>query len=94
MASIWSILTETFVYLTTGFAVVLMFGLDNLKPDMLDNMAERNDTTSLAIRVIFCLLLIFDVPFLFFATKEQSLVFHDELVNQSLSRNTDIVVQK
>ena len=48
----------------------------------------------MAIRAIFVLLLIFDVPFLFFATKEQSLVMHDELVNGSLSTYTDKLIKR
>lgn len=72
-----------------GLVAVVMFGPDNLKPDMLENMAMREGSLSLVIRGIFSLLLIFDVPFIFFATKEQSLVLHDELVNKSLSRLTE-----
>ena len=88
-ASVYSIMIETFVYMATGLVTILMFGPNELKPDFLDNMATRDGALSLSIRGIFCLLLIFDVPFLFFATKEQSLVLHDEIVNHSLSRQTD-----
>ena len=88
-ASIISILIETFMYMGIGLVAVVMFGPDNLKPDMLENMAMREGSLSLVIRGIFSLLLIFDVPFIFFATKEQSLVLHDELVNKSLSRLTE-----
>ena len=88
-ASIWSILIESFMYMGIGLIAVLMFGPANIKPDILENMAMREGSLSLVIRGIFSLLLIFDVPFIFFATKEQSLVMHDELVNKSLSRLTD-----
>ena len=80
-ASIQSILIETIMYIAIGLTAILMFGPDNVKQDMLENMALRGGAISLSIRGIFCLVLIFDIPFIFFATKEQSLVLHDELVN-------------
>ena len=69
-ASALSILIETFVYSSTGLVTILTFGMEELKPNFLDNMAKRDGGLSLTIRGIFCLLLILDVPFLFFATKE------------------------
>ena len=87
-SSLWSIIFETMTYLITGFTAILMFGPNDIKPDMLENMAQRDGMLSVVIRLVFCLLLIFDVPFLFFATKEQSLVLHDEIVNNSLSEYT------
>jgi len=87
-ASIWSILVETFAYIFIGIVAILMFGPEDIKPDMLENLAERPGAFSLLIRAIFCLLLIFDIPFIFYATKVQSLVLHDEIVNRSLSRQT------
>ena len=80
-ASIQSILIETFMYISIGVIAVLMFGPENVKQDMLENMALRSGAISLSIRGIFCLVLIFDIPFIFFATKEQSLVLHDEILN-------------
>lgn len=80
-ASIQSILIETFMYISIGVIAVLMFGPENVKQDMLENMALRGGAISLSIRGIFCLVLIFDIPFIFFATKEQSLVLHDEILN-------------
>ena len=88
-ASIVSVVIETAAYLLIGLTAILMFGPDQLKPDVLDNLATRPGTLSIAIRLVFCLLLIFDVPFLFFATKEQSLVLHDELINHSISKRID-----
>ena len=88
-ASIQSILIETFMYVAIGMMAILMFGPDEVKPDILENMALRSGAISLSIRGIFCLVLILDIPFIFFATKEQSLVLHDEIVNQSFSRLTD-----
>ena len=69
-SSIWSILIETFLYLGIVLIAILMFGPGNIKPDILENMAMREGSLSLVIRGIFSLLLIFDVPFIFFATKE------------------------
>ena len=77
-----------------GMVAILMFGPYDLKSDILENIAQRDGAISLSIRGIFCLVLIFDVPFLFFATKEQSLVLHDEIVNKSLSRLTDEAINE
>ena len=88
-ASIQSILIETFMYVAIGLIAILMFGPDAVKPDILENMALRDGAISLSIRGIFCLVLIFDIPFIFFVTKEQSLVLHDEFVNQGFSKLTD-----
>ena len=93
-ASAQSIIIETIAYLAIGLVGILIFGVEQLKPDILDNMAMRDGAISLLIRFIFCLLLIFDVPFLFFATKEQSLVLHDEIVNGSLSKSTMEAVER
>ena len=72
----------------TGFIAILMFGPDELKPDILQNIAKHEGSLSVLIRVVFIVLLILDVPFLFYATKEQSLVMHNEIVNRSISRLT------
>ena len=93
-SSLWSIIIETMTYMVTGFTAILMFGPNDIKPDILENMAQRDGMLSVLIRVIFCLLLIFDVPFLFFATKEQSLVLHDEIVNHSLSEYTAGTIER
>ena len=69
-SSILSVIIETVAYMATALLAILLFGTQGIKPDMLDNMAERPGSMSVILRFVFCILLIFDVPFLFFATKE------------------------
>lgn len=94
VASGWSHLVETFAYISIGLIAIVMFGPESIKPDMLENLAERPGFFSLLTRAIFCLLLIFDVPFLFFATKVQSLVLHNEVVNQSIEKQMEAKLQQ
>ena len=87
-ASAFSHTFEAVSYSLVGFIAILMFAPDVIKPDMLENMAKHTGVISVLIRLIFMLLLILDIPFIFYATKEQSLVMHDELVNRSISKIT------
>ena len=70
-----------------------MFGPADIKPSILDNLATRPGPLSIAIRVVLSILLVLYTPFLFFATKEQSLVLHEEIVNQSLARRTEFMLE-
>ena len=70
VSSIISVVIETVAYMATALIAILLFGTNGIKPDMLDNMAGRPGYTSVLLRLVFCILLIFDVPFLIFATKE------------------------
>ena len=69
-ASIISSVFEIMVYLSIGLASILMFGPEEIKPDILDNIGMRPGAVSVVVRVVFCLLLFFNVPFLFFLTRE------------------------
>ena len=41
ISSILSVVIETVAYMATAFIAILLFGVNGIKPDMLDNMAER-----------------------------------------------------
>lgn len=88
-ASILSSVFDTMIYLSIVLAAILMFGPDELKPDILENISMRPGAISVVVRIIFCLLLFFNIPFFFFLTREQSLVMHDEIANRALSNRTD-----
>lgn len=88
MASIMSFSIDATVYIWLSLAAIFLFG-PHLKEDMLDNMVQLGGVISPMLRILFSLILVLDIPFMFFATKEQSLVMHDELVNRSISRHCD-----
>lgn len=92
-ASIASVAIETAVYFIIGLSAILMFGPEDIKPSVLDNLATRPGALSIASRVVLSLLLVLYVPFLFFATKEQSLVLHEEIVNKSLARRAEFMLE-
>jgi len=88
LSSMLSFSIDATVYIVLSFSTVLLFGT-HLKEDMLDNMVQLGGFLSPILRVLFSLLLILDIPFMFFATKEQSLVLHDEIVNRSISKSCE-----
>ena len=88
MASIMSFSIDATVYIWLSLAAIFLFG-PHLKEDMLDNMVQLGGVISPVLRILFSLILVLDIPFMFFATKEQSLVLHDEFVNRSISRHCD-----
>ena len=90
----YSILMATSVYSISAVLAILMFAPDDLKPNILDNVSTHSGSIVFILRLVFVLLLIFDIPFLYYATKEQSLVIHDEIVNSSLSKRCDEDMQQ
>ncbi len=83
-ASIMSFSIDAVCYTLVSLLGILLFG-EHLKEDLMDNLATREGFLSPILRIFFSVILILNVPFMFYATKEQSLVFHDEIVNRTVS---------
>ncbi len=83
-ASIMSFTIDAVCYTLVSMLGILLFG-EHLKEDLMDNLATRGGFLSPILRIFFSVILILNVPFMFYATKEQSLVFHDEIVNRTVS---------
>lgn len=75
-------------YAAVSILGVLLFG-ELLKEDIMDNMAQRDGKLSPIIRTLFTIVLVLTLPFIFQATKLQSLVLHDEIVNRSISQKVE-----
>ena len=88
-SSVGSVVIESIFYLSIGFMGILMFGPGEIKDDFLKNLAERPGAVSIAMRFLFCILILLDTPYMYMATKEQGLVIHDEIVNSSVSRRVE-----
>ena len=82
--SLLSLLMYTFALISTGVISVLLFG-KSLKADLLDNVAVRTGVVSIFIRTVYCFILVFHLPYIFFSVKEYSLVMYDEYFNKMLS---------
>ena len=82
--SINCIVIYTIAIITTGIISVLLFG-KSLRPDLLDNLASRKSGVSIFLRTVYCIILVFHLPYIFFTLKEYALVTYDELANRSLS---------
>ena len=92
-ASKISIFIEVLAYGALAFIAILVFGQNKLKSDLMENLASRPGALSITLRIVFCFLLMFNVPFKFFTAKQQSLVLHDEIVNHSMSKQIDKSIQ-
>ena len=73
-----SIVIYTVALISTGIVSVLLFGKE-LKPDLLDNVATRKSGVSIFLRCVYCLILLFHLPYIFFTVKEYTLVMYDEI---------------
>ena len=87
-----SIGIETVFYIFVAFFGIILLAPEEIKADFLKSIAERPGAISFIIRLLFCLLIMLDMPFMYMATKEQSLVIHDEIVNHSLSKRTEKIM--
>ena len=83
-----SIVIYTIALISTGIVCVLLFGRD-LKPDLLDNVATRKSGLSIVLRIIYCLVLLFHLPYIFFTVKEYTLVMYDEYMERGMSKRLD-----
>lgn len=75
-------------YLATAVCGVLLFG-SATSPDLLENIATKTGSISLVIRLTYIVVLLFHIPYVFFATKEYTLVMYDEVLNRSLSTHLE-----
>ena len=83
-----SILIYTTALISTGLVSVFLFGKE-LKPDLLDNVATRKSGVSIFLRTVYCLILMFHLPYIFFTVKEYTLVMYDEFMSRSLSQHLE-----
>ena len=65
-----------------------MFG-SKISTDLLSNLAYRDGTVSILMRVAYCFILLLHLPYFFFSIKEYALVIIDELINRSLSTHLE-----
>ena len=82
--SINCIVIYTLAIVTTGIISVLLFG-KSLRPDLLDSLATKKSGVSIFLRTVYCIILLFHLPYIFFTLKEYALVMYDEIANRSLS---------
>ena len=87
-ASFWSLVIYSFALIVTGVTCSLLFGKE-IKPDLLQNMVGRPGGASVIIRCVYCFILVFHLPFIFFTLKEFFLVMYDEWRNKSLSSHLE-----
>lgn len=83
-ASFWSIIIYSTALVATGFIAVYMFG-SQVRPDLLDNISTKAGSVSVMVRTIYCFVLLFHLPYIFYTTKEYTLVLYDEITTKSLS---------
>ena len=74
------------VYITLGVLCLAMFGSE-LQSDVLLNMATRPGISSIILRLVFAFLLMMHIPYVFFTTKDASLVLIDELQRSTISEH-------
>jgi len=83
-SSFWSLVIYSFALISTGVIGVLIFGKE-VRPDFLANISTRKGGVSVLIRTVYCFVLLFHLPYVFFTAKEYTLVMYDEIMNRSLS---------
>lgn len=83
-ATLISLLIYSLALIVTGLSSVFIFG-STLKPDLLDSFATRTGSLSIMIRFIYCAILAFHLPYIFFAIKEYALVMYEEIQSQTMS---------
>ena len=74
--------------ISTGVTGVLLFGA-TVKTDLLLNIGEKAGGLSIFIRIIYCFILVFHLPYIFFALKEYVLVMYQEIVDNTLSNHLE-----
>jgi len=83
-----SLIIYTVVLAATGIAGVFLFG-STIKSDLLNNLGTRTSGLSIFIRVIYFLVLLFHLPYVFFALKEYVLVMYEEIESKKLSTHLE-----
>ena len=87
-ATILSLVIYTVALILTGLSSVFIFG-GTLKPDLLDSFATRSGSLSIMVRFIYCAILGFHLPYIFFALKEYALVMYEEIQSQTMSQHIE-----
>ena len=87
-ASLWGLLIYTTAMIVTGITGVLLFGAE-VKSDLLLNIGEKAGGLSIFIRIIYCIILVFHLPYIFFALKEYVLVMYEEISSSTLSNHLE-----
>ena len=87
--SIVSSTLYTIAFLSLGLVGVLMFGSD-IDSDFLINLSHRHNPVSVICRASYILVLMFHIPYFFFAVKEYMLVIYDEIESRSLSTKLEL----
>ena len=84
----WASILSTMIYsasfLMVSICGLLLFG-SAIKADLLQNIATKDGAISIFLRSTYCMVLLFHIPYFFFAVKEYALVIYDEIANRSLS---------
>lgn len=88
-ASIISTVIYTIAFIIVGICGCLMFG-SKVESGVLKNIGTRDGTVSIFIRVTYCVVLLFHIPYFFFTIKEYVLVVYDEIATRSLSTHLEI----
>ena len=92
-ASLWGLLIYTVAMISTGITGVLLFGA-SVKTDLLLNIGEKAGGLSIFIRIIYCFILMFHLPYIFFALKEYVLVMYEEIASSTLSTHLETKLQQ
>ena len=88
LATFWSLLIYSICLIATGVAACFLFG-KNLKSDVLENIGGHRGGLSVFIRVIYVFILLFHLPYVFFALKEYVLVMYDEVLSRTLTNHLE-----
>mmetsp|Transcript_12460 Transcript_12460/g.17227 ORF Transcript_12460/g.17227 Transcript_12460/m.17227 type:complete len:165 (+) Transcript_12460:814-1308(+) len=76
------------LYCSLGILSLYMFG-SNIEANVLHNVDEESNTSSYIIRFTFLVVLACHIPYIFFFGKEGLLIFIDECLNKSMSKELD-----
>ena len=68
----------TVALVATGLTGAYLFG-NSIKTDLLANIGSKASGLSIFIRNLYALILLFHLPYIFFAVKEFVLVLYDEI---------------
>ena len=74
--------------ITTGFFGLLEAG-DDIEPNYLVNLAEKDSLLALMANLAYCTFIIFHLPTVFQCTKEYLLLMWDEYMNDTMKRRVE-----
>jgi len=79
------------LYTSVGLLSVYMFG-SGVDSNVLDNVNEESNTSSYIIRFMFLIVLACHIPYIFYFGKEGLLIFVDECMKRSMSKELDLKI--